>query len=271
MVCPWALFQVPADGEEFFLRRLGFQFPFDLLDEALAIIVDLVLSVEEGTAAFLAVGFEGFDLLLAGEFFLKREGGGGCAAGFFDLAVDVFDFAFEADLQVVGPVVELGGLGFEELGIALGDVAADAGLLLAGDFVEGRWRGFGELALVIARKREEAAGGVLVEGFSGVRVGCEDEVVLGLVEGIDGVAGSGEPAGLADEGFEDRDLSLMGLVAEGDLGGSERAFLGGADDGIGQGMPESVEVGFAAAPGQLIAPEGNLFRDLGKGGGEEAK
>jgi len=93
------------------------------------------------------VGFEGFDLLLAGELFFEAEGGRGGAASFFDLAVDVLDLAFETDFQIVGPVVEFGGFGFEEFGIALGDLAADAGLFLASEVIEGWWGRGGECAL----------------------------------------------------------------------------------------------------------------------------
>lgn len=63
------------------------------------------------------MGFEGLDLLLTCELLLEGQRGGGGAAGLLDLAVDVLDLVFEADLQVVGPVFELEGLRFEELGI----------------------------------------------------------------------------------------------------------------------------------------------------------
>ena len=73
-------------------------------------------------------------------------------------------------------------------------------------------------------------GGFWVERFAVIGMSGEDEVVLGLVEGLDGEAGGGEPAGLADEGFEDGDLALVVVVAEGDFFGNERAFLGGRDE-----------------------------------------
>ncbi|MFV0416095.1 MAG: hypothetical protein ACK5NG_06975 [Chthoniobacterales bacterium] len=76
--------QAPAYDEKLFFGSLGFQFFLDVLDQAFALDVDFVLGVEEGAAAFLAVGFEGLDLFLTGEIFLQRESGrGGAFAGGF--------------------------------------------------------------------------------------------------------------------------------------------------------------------------------------------
>ena len=82
------------------------------------------------TGASGCAALRGLDLLLAGQLFLQRERGRGGAAGFLDLAVELLDLALQADLQVVGPAVELFGLGLEEAGVALGDAALDGGLPL---------------------------------------------------------------------------------------------------------------------------------------------
>ena len=115
-----------------------FQFSFNHSNQLLALSIHLILRVEQRAALLVALGFEGLDLLLAGELFLQRQRGRGGAAGLLDLAVEFLDLAFQSDLQVVGPAVELVGLGLEEAGVALGDVALDGGLALLGDGVECR-------------------------------------------------------------------------------------------------------------------------------------
>jgi len=67
----------------------------------------LILSVEQGTPLLVALGFEGHDLLLPPQLFFQRQRGRGGTACFLDLA-------FQAYLEVVGPAVELVGLGLEE-------------------------------------------------------------------------------------------------------------------------------------------------------------
>ncbi len=107
-----------------------------MFNQFLALLVHLILRVEQGTPLLVALGFKSFDLLLPGEFFLQRQGGGGGAAGIFDLAVNFLDFPFEPRFQVVGPAVEFVGLGFEEAGVAFGNVALDGGLAILGEGFE---------------------------------------------------------------------------------------------------------------------------------------
>ena len=97
---------------------------FDLRDQFLSLFVHLILRVEQRPALLVALRFERLDLLLPGELLFQRQRGRGGAAGLLDLAVELLDLAFEADLQVVGPAVELFGLGLEEAGVALGDARA---------------------------------------------------------------------------------------------------------------------------------------------------
>jgi hypothetical protein len=92
----------------------------------------LILSVEQGTPLLIALGFEGLDLLLPCQLFLQRQRGRGGAAGLLDLAVDFLDFPLQADFKVVGPAIQLVGLGLEEAGVALGDIALDGGLAMLG-------------------------------------------------------------------------------------------------------------------------------------------
>lgn len=80
--------------------------------------------------------FEGLNLLLADELFFERCCSGSGAAGFLDLPVEVLNLALQAELEVVGPAVELFGLGLEEAGVALGDVALDGFLALEGEGFE---------------------------------------------------------------------------------------------------------------------------------------
>ena len=141
------------------LRHLG-ELPFDLFNQLLALPVHLVLGVEQRPTFLIALGFKGLDLFLAGELFLQRECSGGGAAGFLDLAVEFLDLAFQTDLQIVGPAVELVGFGFEEAGIALGDVALDSGLALLGNRFECRVAlPAGSLLATEQSRRAASAGG----------------------------------------------------------------------------------------------------------------
>ncbi len=132
-----SLIQSPTDGEQHFqltpLRKLA----FDVGDEFRPLLVHLVLRLEERAALFVPLGFEGFDLLLAGELFLQRQGCGGGAAGFLDLAIHLLDLAFQAEFEVVGPAVEFFCLGFKKSGVALRNRAPDGGLPLLDDFTDG--------------------------------------------------------------------------------------------------------------------------------------
>jgi hypothetical protein len=47
------------------------QLPFNLRNELFATTVDVVLGIEEGAAFGVALGFQGFDLLLPGELFFE--------------------------------------------------------------------------------------------------------------------------------------------------------------------------------------------------------
>ena len=61
-----------------------------------------------------------------------RWGSRGGAAGFPDLAVEFLDLTFQAHFQVIGPAVQLVGLGLKQACIAFGDVSLDLGLAFAG-------------------------------------------------------------------------------------------------------------------------------------------
>jgi len=138
--------KLPANNKESFLSSLRLQFSLDLLNEPFTILIDLILSIKKTPPTLLAVRLERLDLLLPRQFFLQREGRRSGATGFLDLAINVLDLPLKTDFQVIGPVVELRGLGLEEGGVALGDPPADAGLFPPGDFIE-RWRcGFCQLA-----------------------------------------------------------------------------------------------------------------------------
>jgi hypothetical protein len=124
------VFKRPAQREQG-LHACGLvQLAFDDRDQFLALLIHLILGVEQGTPLLVALGFERLDLLLPGQLFLQRQGGRGGAAGLLDLAVDFLDFPLQADFQVVGPAVELVGLGLEEAGVALGYVALNGGLAI---------------------------------------------------------------------------------------------------------------------------------------------
>ena len=57
--------EAAAEGEE----RREFRGLLELADEGFALLVNGVLRLEERAALVIALGFDGFDLLLTGEFF----------------------------------------------------------------------------------------------------------------------------------------------------------------------------------------------------------
>ena len=67
-------------------------------------------------------------------------------------------------------------------------------------------------------QREQAGGDFLVEHLAVVGRCGEDQVVLGLVERFDGEERERQPARLADEGLEQRDLAVVLAVVEVNLG-----------------------------------------------------
>ena len=180
--------------------------------------------------------FEDFDLFPAGELFLQRQRGGGGTARILDLPVDFLYFAFEAQLEVVGPAVEFFGLGLEEPGVTLGDGALDRGPpLLGGDL--GRAGGDAQAgAGDFSRQGEQARGAFFVEWRAVVAECAEDQIILGLVERFDGVARERKPAGFPHQRFQDADDAVVVTVVEADFLDGEFAPLGLAEDGFGEGM-----------------------------------
>jgi len=114
------LLQPPANSEQRAGSPLLREFSLNLRGQFSALLIDLVLRVEERAALVVALGFEGLDLLLPGEFLFERQSDGRGAAGLLDLVVEFFDFTFEAQFEVVGSAVELLDFGLEEPGVALG-------------------------------------------------------------------------------------------------------------------------------------------------------
>lgn len=104
------------------------QLSLDYCNQVGPLQVHLILCLEERAALLVALGFEGLNLLLAGEFLFQRQCRCGSAAGFLDLAVNLLDLALETQLEVVGPTVEFLSFGLEEPGVALGNGALKAGL-----------------------------------------------------------------------------------------------------------------------------------------------
>ena len=102
------------------------------MNQLLPLPVHLILSIEQRPPLLVALGFKGLDLFLTGELFLQRQRGSGGAAGFLDLAVQFLDLALQAELEVIGPAVELFGFGLEEAGVALRDFFLDGSLASAG-------------------------------------------------------------------------------------------------------------------------------------------
>ena len=86
----------------------------DLSDQFLSLFVHLILRVEQGPSFLIALRFECLDLLLPGKLLLQCQRGCSGTPGFLDLPVEILDLALQADLQVVGPAVELFCFGLEE-------------------------------------------------------------------------------------------------------------------------------------------------------------
>ncbi|MCZ7624790.1 MAG: hypothetical protein M5R38_02130 [Candidatus Methylomirabilis sp.] len=101
------------------------QLALNLRNELFATAVNLVLRFKEGPAFGVALGLERFDLFLTRQLILQGQGSLGRATSLLDLAVQVFNLAFQADLQIIRPAAQLIGFGLEEGGIALGDSPPD--------------------------------------------------------------------------------------------------------------------------------------------------
>ena len=88
----------PSDQKQILCCGVRAEFAFDLGDQLFPVFVDFILCLEQGAPLIVPLGLNGFDLLLAGEFFLKGQGGGRGAASFFDHTVEFLDLAFETGL-----------------------------------------------------------------------------------------------------------------------------------------------------------------------------
>ena len=124
--------QGPAHHEQLPPLHLLAQLALDVGYQVRALTIDLVLGVEEGAAAMVALGFQSLDRLLPFQLRFQRKRGGGAAPRVLDLAVEFLDFALQAQLQIVRPAFELLDLGLENPTVPLGNAALD-GLLLRGD------------------------------------------------------------------------------------------------------------------------------------------
>ena len=114
------------------------ELPFDLVDQDFTLPTNGILGFEKRAAFVVALGFDGFDLFLAFQLFLQCQRSDRSPAGFLELAVELLDFSFEADFEVIGPAVEFGGFGFVEEGVTFGDLALDFGLALSFNHREDR-------------------------------------------------------------------------------------------------------------------------------------
>ena len=94
-----------------------------LRDQIVALCLDLILTGEQFAPQFAALAVEFTLMLLVSEFFFKRRRSHCSSADFLDLDINDLDFLFEAQLQVVGPGIELIDLLLEKAEIALIDFA----------------------------------------------------------------------------------------------------------------------------------------------------
>ena len=117
------LFQRPSNHEQALRLRYLREFGFDLFNQLFALAVYLVLCVKERFPLLVPLGFDGLDMFLACELFLQRGGSRGGAARFPDLTVKFLDLTFQTHFQVIGPAVQLIGLGLKQACIAFGDVS----------------------------------------------------------------------------------------------------------------------------------------------------
>ena len=161
------------------------QLALDLGDELAAPAINVILRIEERTALLVALGFQRLDVLLTSQFLFQREGRGGRATGFLDLAIEFLDLPFQAQLQVVRPAVELLGFRLEEAGVALGDGVLDFDLMALGHLIEATRRRRQYPLPYLTRQREETPGGFFIQRLAGIRDRGENEVILGLIERLD--------------------------------------------------------------------------------------
>jgi len=148
--------QSPPDGKDLLRLRGLAEHLLHAIDEALTLLIHLVLCLKHGPAHVRALAFEPLDALLGRELLRQRRCTGGGPPGFPDLAVQILDLAFEAKLDVISPAIELDRLGLEEAGIAFIDRALDGGLLLCEDILECLRRGACAGAARHSRKSEQA-------------------------------------------------------------------------------------------------------------------
>ena len=93
----------PTDPEQPRQIRRLFQFGLNLGNQFLAPLVNLILRIEQRTPFCVAERFLRFDLLLTCQFVFQRKGGRRRATSVFDLTVQVFDFPFQSDFQIIRP------------------------------------------------------------------------------------------------------------------------------------------------------------------------
>ena len=209
----------------------------------------------------VALGLQGLDLLLPCKLFLQGQCGRGSPAGLLDLAIQLLDFPLQPDFQIIGPAVELVRFGLEESGIALGDSFLDDGLPLPRFCVQS-WPASLPRPLPVrggnvARQAQESGGGLFIQHRTLVGDGGNNQVIFRLIEGFDGKDRGSQPAGLAEEGFQDGNLAVVLAIVEMDFGRWQLPVLGLGQQRLGQGMIEAVQVRLAGAARQFIETKGD--------------
>src|SRR4051812_40663844 len=103
------------------------QLTFDGRDEVSPVTINFILSVKERATLLTTLRFQSFDSLLTSELVLQRESDCGGSPGFFDLTIEILDFALQAKLEIICPAFELPHLQLEELCIPLRNFPHDDG------------------------------------------------------------------------------------------------------------------------------------------------
>src|SRR5438093_3754667 len=91
------------------------QLTFDVCDQVSPVTINFILGVEQRATLLTTLRFQSFDSFLTSKLFFQRESNCGGSTGFFDLAVEVLDIAFEPKLKILCPAFELRHLYLEAL------------------------------------------------------------------------------------------------------------------------------------------------------------
>ena len=262
-------YQPPSDREQAFRCEALHKPGFDVGNELVSSAVDLVLGVEERPPFAIALGFQRLDLLLAGQFFFQRSASVAARLASlicrsrslisrsrptFRSSAQPSNFSASASKkralrsEIVALNAALRSLRHVPAACRV------AGLQTATGATDDAWREKSRRATSSSRTWPSSV------------IAGENQIVLGLVQGLHREEDSARATRLSDQRLQDADLGRRGRC-------SRRRFRRAAANGtwlgrrtcVGEGMSKPVEVRFPRAARKLVEAEGNVAAISGKG------